>query len=134
MGVFRLAFLDNEKRVQTQRSRRGRSARCSSASRSRSAGRRASARSWRHPRDRGIEELRAAKASLLLAVYSLGLGVPFLLTSLAIDQFFAARQRSAATTTPSSWLGRAARRHRRADLHRPADGDLRYLQPYLPTF
>ena len=36
----------------------------------------------------------------LLAVYSLGLGVPFLLTALAINQFFAASRGSASTITP----------------------------------
>ena len=30
---------------------------------------------------------------MLLAVYSLGLGIPFLLTSLAIDRFFAVTKR-----------------------------------------
>ena len=50
----------------------------------------------------GVEGHRAAKASQLLAVYSLGLGVPFLLTSVAINQFFAATEGSASTTTRSS--------------------------------
>ena len=72
---------------------------------------------------------------LLLAIYSLGLGIPFLLTSLAIDRFFSAAKR--------------IRRHYHAI--EVASGALliaigvliltgqltiivRYLQPYLPTF
>ena len=61
-----------------------------SVSRSRSAGRRASARSspafWPIA---GTQET-VGQGIRLLAVYSLGLGVPFLLTSLAINQFFSA--------------------------------------------
>jgi cytochrome c-type biogenesis protein len=71
----------------------------------------------------------------LLAVYSLGLGIPFLLTSLAINQFFTAAKR--------------IRKHYHTI--EVASGALliaigvlivtgqltiitRYLQPYLPTF
>ena len=56
----------------------------------------------------GILAIAASRESVgegmqLLAVYSLGLGIPFLLTSLAINQFFAAAAPgSASTTTPSS--------------------------------
>jgi cytochrome c-type biogenesis protein len=72
---------------------------------------------------------------LLLAVYSLGLGIPFLLTSLAINKFFNAAKR--------------IRRHYHAiEVTSGAlliaigvlilTGQLtiivRYLQPYLPTF
>ncbi len=39
------------------------------------------------------EQQTISKGILLLAVYSLGLGVPFLLTALAIDRFFAAFKR-----------------------------------------
>ena len=72
---------------------------------------------------------------LLLAVYSLGLGVPFLLTSLAIDRFFS--------------VAAAIRRHYHA-IELSSGGLLvaiglliftgqltvivRYLQPYLPVF
>jgi cytochrome c-type biogenesis protein len=71
----------------------------------------------------------------LLAVYSLGLGVPFLLTSVAINQFFAATRR-------------IRKHYRKIEL---ISGGLlivvglliffdqftlivRYLEPYLPTF
>ena len=39
------------------------------------------------------EEGTVQRGMLLLAVYSLGLGVPFLITSLAVDRFFAAFKR-----------------------------------------
>jgi cytochrome c-type biogenesis protein len=80
-------------------------------------------------------EQTVAKGAGLLAVYSLGLGIPFLLTSLAIDRFFAAAKR--------------IRQHYHAiELTSGAlliaigvlilTGQLtlivRYLQPYLPTF
>jgi cytochrome c-type biogenesis protein len=71
----------------------------------------------------------------MLAVYSLGLGVPFLLTSVAIDRFFSAAAR--------------IRRHYRA-IELVSGGLLilvglliffdqftliaKYLTPYLPTF
>jgi cytochrome c-type biogenesis protein len=72
---------------------------------------------------------------LMLAVYSLGLGIPFILTSLAINKFFAAS-------------GRIRRHYRKVEL---VSGALlifigvllftdqmtlivRYLTPYLPTF
>ena len=72
---------------------------------------------------------------VLLAVYSMGLGIPFLLTSLAINKFFAAS-------------GRIRRHYHKIEL---ASGALlvgigvllftdqmtvivRYLTPYLPTF
>jgi cytochrome c-type biogenesis protein len=72
---------------------------------------------------------------VLLAVYSMGLGIPFLLTSLAINQFFAAS-------------GRIRRHYHKIEI---ASGALlvgigvllftdqmtvivRYLTPYLPTY
>jgi cytochrome c-type biogenesis protein len=72
---------------------------------------------------------------VLLAVYSMGLGIPFLLTSLAINKFFAAS-------------GRIRRHYHKIEI---ASGALlvgigvllftdqmtvivRYLTPYLPTF
>ena len=80
-------------------------------------------------------EQDVAKGAGLLAVYSLGLGIPFLITSLAINQFFGAAKR--------------IRRYYHAI--EVASGALliviglliitgqmtiitRYLQPYLPTF
>jgi cytochrome c-type biogenesis protein len=73
MGVFRLAFLDTEKRMHAQRKPAG-------------------------PILGGILAIAGSKNSFsegvtLLAVYSLGLGIPFLLTSLAINQFFSATKR-----------------------------------------
>jgi cytochrome c-type biogenesis protein len=72
---------------------------------------------------------------LLLAVYSLGLGIPFLLTSIAIDRFFS--------------LAAAIRRHYHA-IEVTSGGLLvaiglliftgqltvivRYLEPYLPVY
>ena len=72
---------------------------------------------------------------LLLAVYSAGLGIPFLLTSVAIDRFFS--------------VAAAIRRHYHA-IELTSGGLLvaigvliftgqltvivRYLQPYLPVF
>ena len=58
---------------------------------------------------------------MLLAVYSLGLGIPFLMTSLAINQFFGAAKRIR-TLLPRhrARLGSAADRHRRADHDRRA--------------
>jgi cytochrome c-type biogenesis protein len=81
------------------------------------------------------EEGTVRHGMLLLAVYSLGLGIPFLATSLAVNQFFAAFAK--------------IRRHYRlietvAGLFMVAVGVLiltnqftlitRYLTPYLPTF
>jgi cytochrome c-type biogenesis protein len=71
----------------------------------------------------------------LLAVYSLGLGIPFLLTSLAINQFFGAAKRirkyyhtiEVASGVLLIAIGVLI-----------VTGQLtiitRYLQPYLPTF
>jgi cytochrome c-type biogenesis protein len=93
MGVFRLAFLETEKRVH---------------SRSKPAGPLgamlvgvAFAFGWTPcigPILGGILAIAGSKSSVtegitLLAVYSLGLGIPFLLTSLAINQFFGAAKK-----------------------------------------
>ena len=91
-------------------SRPGRSARFSSAPRSRLPGRHASVRS-----SAAFSAMAASRESVgegmqMLAVYSLGLGVPFLLTSVAINQFFAAAARI-----------RKHYRTDRVDLRRPAD-------------
>ena len=88
----------------------------------------------------GILAIAGSKNSVgegitLLAVYSLGLGIPFLLTSLAINQFFGAAKR-------------IRRYYHAIELVSGAlliaigvliiTGQLtiitRYLQPYLPTF
>jgi cytochrome c-type biogenesis protein len=93
MGVFRIAALETEKRVQTQ---------------ARPAGPLgavlvgiAFAFGWTPcigPILGGILVVAGSKETvregvMLLAVYSLGLGIPFLLTSLAIDRFFAVTKR-----------------------------------------
>ena len=49
--------------------------------------------SERHPRSSPPRRKRSAKACKLLAVYSAGLGVPFIATSLAINKFLAASAR-----------------------------------------
>jgi len=135
MGVFRLGFLDNEKRAQTQRKPAGPIGALLVGI--------AFAFGWTPcigPILAGILVVAGSKETigegvLLLAVYSLGLGVPFLLTSLAIDRFF-----SVAATI---------RRHYHA-IELSSGGLLvaiglliftgqltvivRYLQPYLPVF
>ena len=135
MGVFRLAFLDTEKRVHTQRKPAGPLGAMLVGV--------AFAFGWTPcigPILGGILAIAGSKNSVwegvaLLAVYSLGLGIPFLITSLAINQFFGAAKR--------------IRRYYHAI--EIASGALliaigvliitgqmtiitRYLQPYLPTF
>jgi cytochrome c-type biogenesis protein len=93
MGVFRLALLDTEKRVQTQRKPAGPLGAMLVGI--------AFAFGWTPcigPILGGILAIAGSKDSVwegvaLLAVYSLGLGIPFLITSLAINQFFAAAKR-----------------------------------------
>ena len=135
MGVFRLAFLDSEKRAQTQRKPAGPIGALLVGI--------AFAFGWTPcigPILAGILVVAGSKETisegvLLLAVYSLGLGVPFLLTSLAIDRFFS--------------VAAAIRRHYHA-IELSSGGLLvaiglliftgqltvivRYLQPYLPVF
>ena len=135
MGVFRLGFLDNEKRAQTQRKPAGPIGALLVGI--------AFAFGWTPcigPILAGILVVAGSKDTigegvLLLAVYSLGLGVPFLLTSLAIDRFFS--------------VAAAIRRHYHA-IELSSGGLLvaiglliftgqltvivRYLQPYLPVF
>ena len=135
MGVFKLAFLEQEKRVHTQRKPAGALGALLVGI--------AFAFGWTPcigPILGGILAIAGSRNTigegvLLLAVYSLGLGIPFLLTSLAIDRFFGAAKR--------------IRRHYHAI--EVASGALliaigvliltgqltiivRYLQPYLPTF
>jgi cytochrome c-type biogenesis protein len=135
MGAFRLAWLDQEKRMHTQRKPAGPFGALLVGV--------AFAFGWTPcigPILGGILAIagsrqRIGEGVLLLAVYSLGLGIPFLLTSLAIDRFFAAAKR--------------IRQHYHAiELTSGAlliaigvlilTGQLtlivRYLQPYLPTF
>jgi cytochrome c-type biogenesis protein len=135
MGVFRLAFLDNEKRAQTERKPAGPVGAFLVGL--------AFAFGWTPcigPILAGILVIAGSRETigegvLLLAVYSLGLGVPFLLTSIAIDRFFS--------------VAAAIRRHYHA-IELASGGLLvaigvlifteqltvivRYLQPYLPVF
>ena len=93
MGVFRLAFLDTEKRVHAQRKPAGPLGALLVGV--------AFAFGWTPcigPILGGILAIAGSKNSVaegvvLLGVYSLGLGIPFLLTSLAINQFFGAAKR-----------------------------------------
>jgi cytochrome c-type biogenesis protein len=135
MGVFRLAILDTEKRVHSQRKPAGPLGALLVGV--------AFAFGWTPcigPILGGILAIAGSKNSVgegitLLAVYSLGLGIPFLITSLAINQFFGAAKK--------------IRKHYHAiELASGAllivigvlivTGQLtiitRYLQPYLPSF
>src|SRR6516165_10646416 len=93
MGVFRLGFLDAEKRVHSQRKPAGPIGAVLVGV--------AFAFGWTPcigPILGGILAIAGSKNSVaegvtLLAVYSLGLGIPFLATSLAIDRFFVASAR-----------------------------------------
>ena len=93
MGVFRLAFLDTEKRVHAQRKPAGPLGAILVGI--------AFAFGWTPcigPILGGILAIAGSRNSVnegitLLAVYSLGLGIPFLLTSLAINQFFGAAKK-----------------------------------------
>ena len=135
MGLFRLGFLDTEKRAQTQRKPAGPIGAFLVGL--------AFAFGWTPcigPILAGILLVASAKETigegvLLLAVYSLGLGIPFLLTSIAIDRFFS--------------LAAAIRRHYHA-IEITSGGLLvaigvliftgqltvivRYLEPYLPVY
>src|SRR4029453_17710579 len=135
MGVFRLAFLETEKRVHSQRKPAGPLGAMLVGV--------AFAFGWTPcigPILGGILAIAGSRNSVgegitLLAVYSLGLGIPFLLTSLAINQFFGA-------------VKRIRRYYHAIELASGAllvaigllivTGQLtiitRFLQPYLPTF
>jgi cytochrome c-type biogenesis protein len=88
MGVFRIGFLENEKRVHAQKKPAGFLGAAVVGA--------AFAFGWTPclgPILGGILALAASRNTVsegvqLLAAYSLGLGVPFLLTSLAVNQFF----------------------------------------------
>ena len=135
MGVFRLAVLDTEKRAQAQRKPTGPLGAFLVGL--------AFAFGWTPcigPILAGILVVAGSRDTigegvLLLAVYSLGLGIPFLLTSVAIDRFFS--------------VAAAIRRHYRA-IEMTSGGLLvaigvliftgqltvivRYLEPYLPVY
>ena len=135
MGVFRLSFLEVEKRVHANRKPAGPLGAILIGV--------AFAFGWTPcigPILGGILAIAGSKNSVtegitLLAVYSMGLGIPFLLTSLAINQFFGAAKR-------------IRRYYHAIELASGAlliaigllimTGQLtiitRYLQPYLPTF
>ena len=93
MGVFRIRLLESEKRIHTQRKPAGPIGAFLVGV--------AFAFGWTPcigPILGGILTIAASRESVgegvqLLAIYSLGLGVPFLLTSVAINQFFAATRR-----------------------------------------
>jgi cytochrome c-type biogenesis protein len=93
MGVFRLRFLESEKRVHTQSKPRGPLGALLVGI--------AFAFGWTPcigPILGGIMTIAASRNTVgegvqLLAMYSLGLGIPFLLTAMAINQFFAASAR-----------------------------------------
>jgi cytochrome c-type biogenesis protein len=93
MGVFRLRFLETEKRVHTQRKPAGLVGALLVGI--------AFAFGWTPcigPILGGILAIAGSKQTvregiILLAVYSAGLGIPFLLTSLAVNQFFHATAR-----------------------------------------
>jgi cytochrome c-type biogenesis protein len=135
MGVFRIGLLENEKRVQAQRKPAGPLGAMLVGI--------AFAFGWTPcigPILGGILAIAGSKDTVLegvelLAVYSLGLGIPFLLTSIAINRFFAATKR--------------IRKHYHA-IELVSGGLLvvigvliftnqftvivRYLQPYLPVY
>ena len=135
MGVFRLALLDTEKRVHQQRKPAGPLGAMLVGV--------AFAFGWTPcigPILGGILAIAGSKNTVwegvtLLAVYSLGLGLPFLITSLAINQFFGAAKR-------------IRKYYHAIELTSGAllivigvliiTGQLtiivRYLQPYLPVF
>ena len=93
MGVFRIALLENEKRVHTNRKPAGPIGAMLVGV--------AFAFGWTPcigPILGGILAIASSKQTIwegvrLLTAYSLGLGIPFLLTSIAINQFFAAAKR-----------------------------------------
>lgn len=135
MGVFRIRLLETDKRIHTQRKPAGPFGALLVGM--------AFAFAWTPcigPILGGILAMAASRESVaegmqMLAVYSLGLGVPFLLTSVAINRFFAAAAR--------------IRQHHRA-IELVSGGLLilvglliffdqftliaKYLSPYLPTY
>lgn len=135
MGVFRLAMLDTEKRVHSQRKPAGPLGAILVGI--------AFAFGWTPcigPILGGILAIAGSRNSvaegvLLLAIYSLGLGIPFLITSLAINQFFSAAKRirsyyHAIELTSGALLIVIGALMLTGQLTIIA----RYLQPYFPSF
>jgi cytochrome c-type biogenesis protein len=135
LGVFRLGVLDNEKRLHSQRKPAGPLGAMLVGV--------AFAFGWTPcigPILGGILAIAGSRNSvgqgvLLLAVYSLGLGIPFLITSLAINQFFSAAKRirgyyHAIEMTSGALLIAIGALILTGQLTIIA----RYLQPYLPSF
>ncbi|MGH9409194.1 MAG: cytochrome c biogenesis CcdA family protein [Vicinamibacterales bacterium] len=135
MGAFRLAFLDNEKRVHSQRKPAGPFGALLVGV--------AFAFGWTPcigPILGGILAIAGSRHSVgqgvaLLAVYSLGLGIPFLITSLAINHFFNAAKRIRAYYHAIEVASGALLIAIGVLIF---TGELtiitRYLQPYLPSF
>jgi cytochrome c-type biogenesis protein len=135
MGVFRISWLEAEKRVHTNRKPAGPLGAMVVGL--------AFAFGWTPcigPILSGILTLAASKKTVwegvqLLAVYSAGLGIPFLLTAVAINQFFAAtakiRKHYHAIELVSGALliiiGVLIFTRRLSVI-------VQYLTPYLPTF
>lgn len=135
MGVFRLAFLETEKRVHAQRKPAGPLGAMLVGI--------AFAFGWTPcigPILGGILAIAGSRNSVaegitLLAVYSLGLGIPFLITSLAINQFFGAAKRirryyHAIELTSGALLVAIGVLIMTGQLTLI----VRFLQPYLPVF
>jgi cytochrome c-type biogenesis protein len=135
MGAFRLAFLETEKRVQAQRKPAGPLGAMLIGI--------AFAFGWTPcigPILAGILAIAGSKNSVaegitLLAVYSMGLGIPFLITSLAINQFFSfskqiRRYYHAIEVTSGALLVAIGVLILTGQL----TIIVRYLQPYLPVF
>jgi cytochrome c-type biogenesis protein len=135
MGAFRLAFLETEKRVQAQRKPAGPLGAMLVGI--------AFAFGWTPcigPILGGILAIAGSKSTItegvtLLAVYSLGLGIPFLITSLAINRFFNFSRRirnyyHAIEVTSGALLIAIGVLILTGQLTLI----VRYLQPYLPTF
>jgi cytochrome c-type biogenesis protein len=135
MGVFRLAFLESEKRMHSQQKPAGPLGAMLVGI--------AFAFGWTPcigPILGGILAIAGSKNSvsegiILLAVYSLGLGIPFLLTSLAINQFFGAAKKirryyHAIEVTSGALLIVIGLLIMTGQLTIIT----RYLQPYLPSY
>jgi cytochrome c-type biogenesis protein len=135
MGVFRIRLLENEKRIHAQRKPAGPIGAFFVGI--------AFAFGWTPcigPILGGILTIAASKESVgegvqLLAMYSLGLGVPFLLTSVAINQFFAATRRirpyyhAIELVSGALLIGVGL-----LIFFDQFTLIVRYLEPYLPTF
>ena len=135
MGVFRLAFLETEKRMHAQRKPAGPLGAMLVGV--------AFAFGWTPcigPILGGILAIAGSRNSVgegitLLAVYSAGLGIPFLLTSLAINQFFGAAKKirryyHAIELTSGALLVAIGVLIMTGQLTLI----VRFLQPYLPVF